>query len=1039
MRRYNRTPSVPSELSIPGDELEEDRQALESNLQQTDLSLRLSSASDDDLAYHHQHHYDSVEYPRHYSNPSAHDYPSFHREHTFDNLGDEDGHMNITYRTEEDEEGINPYGGETMSTAGHHASALTLSAGLGGRGMRRDVSLSGAEYDPDRPLHDMIAGVDRLSMFDMDPSRSKHTNVNSVVVDPLVVDDTAELDRILESGRNLPSSLHSRLRSPLLSSSSASDTDSGQSSQSSTQNRPKLTDALRRVSFSPKRPRSPQVRRSPSANHQYPPVSPLARPSRLPDNTSMNVPTPRPARRQPVHNSTPRPTSSAQPEVRLQPPTPSSVSSKFTRMARGIKGEIEVEQRKSTQELPYRPSSAPAATSAGDTVFQESFVNNSRSFVRNPTPRRPSARGTPRGKVQLPDVTGMTSAVESPAKFGADYYRYPGDDRPRESEARLLQTLATVQSKLQHLEDENGISRRRVRELEMELEECKREVARERTRLLEREDIIVQQQQDLSSANAKTKAKGKARETTMMQEEEEDVLEKYREAVEEKKALEALISSLRTHLTRLTSELSSHRELLAELRRLRDSDSRSLKQKGEEIMRLKNEVERLAGEVEVLRGVVEEGLKERRSTRDVTLHQPVADTAMSQDMEESEEEEEQAPVRAHEEEQERREEREESEEESEEDSEEELEPFDPTSIQGSSRGPIVVDRTMRTDHATLGSSLNLAESTPRRVMKSEDYNRIATEVEERRSNRSFGSKSISELSQLRSRTQSPVPVPNPSRHGVVVEDISDEEGQYHQERVESPTPMATLSSSQRNRVQIQNRSVRESPPRRPAAPTAGHASRPTRKPQADLETPFPQIRGERLERLFFSAPEHNARTCTMCNRRRRQVCKDAPVSPPWFPTGQKRQDDDEDEGFEDGSEETEYDVKSKGKQKEIAFSSEPHAWKKAGEKEGIPPQTVVVRVIRELEDDFTHYKGIYVELADQYKEMDAASDVAKRNILAQHLREVVDILEQKGDQIAALYDLLSFRDKPTTESIVPSRSQPGPSSWGRSTSRKVSS
>ena len=39
--------------------------------------------------------------------------------------------------------------------------------------------------------------------------------------------------------------------------------------------------------------------------------------------------------------------------------------------------------------------------------------------------------------------------------------------------------------------------------------------------------------------------------------------------------------------------------------------------------------------------------------------------------------------------------------------------------------------------------------------------------------------------------------------------------------------------------------------------------------------------------------------------------------------------------------------------------------------------------------------SIYVELADQYKIMDAVSDVPRRNILAKHLKEVVDILEQK--------------------------------------------
>ncbi|KAG8932085.1 26S proteasome regulatory subunit 6A [Tulasnella sp. 417] len=78
----------------------------------------------------------------------------------------------------------------------------------------------------------------------------------------------------------------------------------------------------------------------------------------------------------------------------------------------------------------------------------------------------------------------------------------------------------------------------------------------------------------------------------------------------------------------------------------------------------------------------------------------------------------------------------------------------------------------------------------------------------------------------------------------------------------------------------------------------------------------------------------------------------------------------------------------------------------------LPPQTVLARVVRELEDEFTHHKSIYVELAEQYALMDAASNVAKRNVLAEHLREVIDILEQKGDQIASLYDLLAFKDKP---------------------------
>jgi hypothetical protein len=97
----------------------------------------------------------------------------------------------------------------------------------------------------------------------------------------------------------------------------------------------------------------------------------------------------------------------------------------------------------------------------------------------------------------------------------------------------LFRILNAVQSKLEHLEEENGISRRRVRELELELEVCRRDVARERTRVLAREEITMQQQRDASYIAAPKKNKGKARAKDPSV--GEDLHEKYREAVEEKK------------------------------------------------------------------------------------------------------------------------------------------------------------------------------------------------------------------------------------------------------------------------------------------------------------------------------------------------------------------------------------------------------------------------------------------------------------------------------------------------------------------------
>ncbi|KDR82315.1 hypothetical protein GALMADRAFT_816004 [Galerina marginata CBS 339.88] len=1023
MKRHSRGTAF--DISIRGDELEHDRIQLEHNLQNTELSFRLSSTSDDENSdgythrqhrtnHRHHHQNSSLEYPRHISEPLV-DFPSFaHRSR--EHFGDED-HSQMhawSYRTGEDEDGINPYGGETVSTAAHHASAITISAGLGGgRAARRDPSLSGAEYDPERPLHAMIAGVNsKHSMFGMD---SKNQAPENMTYDPLVVDSTAELDRILQSGHAPHSHSISRSVHPTPPTSSVS----SDSEAAQTSSRPKLTDHLRHVSFSPKRPRSAQ------ANHSNP-NSPLARPSRNVEdrNASMNMPTPRPARRT---NVTPSYASPVQPEVRLHPATPSSTGSRFTRMARGINKELEATQEQLNANNQLTQSTRPVSAPVERNPFHDGNQSAATSDLRSARSRRNVTRDSTSGKIVLPDVTGLTSAVESPAKPGMAYRPYKGDDRPRDSEARLLQTLSAVHGQLRDLDEENSISRRRVRELEMELEECKREVARERTRLFEREELSIRQHNSSYRGGSRSKGKGKAREEPPKIDDER-LHARYKEAVEEKK--EALINSLRSHLTRLTSELSSHQELLTELRKLRDSDAQALHEKGAEIIQLREEVQRLAGEVEVLRGVVEEGLKERRASREiqeVQVETSAADVAMSQDLDSDNSEEEEEVSRATDEDEEEEEANEQQE------NDDEPEPFDPGYYAQEESSPANpnhrADRTMRTDHATVGST-NLGESINGgpRFVDDEELDDIAAEVEERRANLSNGS-----IASRRRRSRSPSPVMRTNR-------ATAEEAEDADER--------QLPASSRSQPQHSSNKQPESSTSRPSAPTPGHAARQYTRSRHSLEpepeTPFPQIRGEQLERLFFSAPEHNAKTCTVCYRRRYRT-NTGTASPSWsYPKQTARnqgerhnqeEGQEDDEGFEEGSEEADAEraptgTSEKGKHREyVGFSEDPAHWRQAGRKQGLPPQTVVARVIRELEDDFTHYKSIYVELADQYKVMDAVSDVPRRNTLARHLREVVDILEQKGDQIASLYDLLEFKDKPISESAVPDKDERPTSSW----------
>lgn len=96
------------------------------------------------------------------------------------------------------------------------------------------------------------------------------------------------------------------------------------------------------------------------------------------------------------------------------------------------------------------------------------------------------------------------------------------------STAQLKNTLSQVQAKLAALEEENSISRRRMRELEHELEICKSEVVRERTRVLEAGDF--------PGLQAPSKGKGKAR-APDRSDRSMDRSMRYKEVVEEKKGM----------------------------------------------------------------------------------------------------------------------------------------------------------------------------------------------------------------------------------------------------------------------------------------------------------------------------------------------------------------------------------------------------------------------------------------------------------------------------------------------------------------------
>ncbi|QRW06707.1 hypothetical protein RhiLY_05706 [Ceratobasidium sp. AG-Ba] len=882
-------------------------------------------------------------------------------------------------------------GGYTQSTAAHHASAVTVGVGLGYGGGPRSFSRagSGAEYDPDRELSEMLKRQTKISPFDdttttrVDRNRSLPNKKHSqhLTSDPLIVDDTAELDRLLETGHIPEHSFqgnpriprahpreHDSPRAELESQSSFHRSEADDSTAG--RRKPRLADALGGA-FSPKRPRTMTSTMSPASSAPRP-IPAINGASEASARQGTSVPTSR------LSNF-----SAAPPRGES-----SFLSSSGTQKAR-LEANTAANARRvgSTQSASTHARRPSAPAERQDTQRQPTTTTVARarplSFPRAPA-SEPKNRTLGGLSIHLPDVTGLTAAVESPSKPNIRYrdaqvgMPAEGLDADRTLTNAQLEQLS---ERLRDLERENGTARRRVRELEMELEYCRAEVERSRT-LANIEDAERAQANEKKAANERAEWDRRIHQAEAATSEWET---RYREVVEEKKALEALVTTLRSHLARMTFEVEEHQRTIEDLRSMHERDAADLEAKTAEVAAITAEVERLAAECDKLRGVVEEGLRERRQTREAGSLQAsgsqsdfegagsmiVGRPGMIELSAVAEEDEEDNDIPETEMEQDRS-------------------VLSVTELGGDESG------RPRTDRATLGSA-----SRTLRFMDPAPSDDLTPELERSQSSlRSLGRST----SQVPSRSSTPVT--SRARAGSPLVRRSLESSPAQASR---PLPSTSRPSSSRM-AQVENRQSpppeQRTPPHQKHAPAPEQPGSPSpqRRQPAQLapdSPPFPRIRGAKLEQLFFSVPEHDERTCTTCCGRRRVRIVRADKHEPervrergkagWRLGGTgTRHGSDEDEGYVEGDADEEVEVDMRRP----------------------PPQTVLVKVVRELEDDFAHYKAIYIDLADQYRIIGPASNVAKRNVLAEHLKEVIDTLEKKGDQIASLYDLLQFNDKP---------------------------
>ncbi|GES92343.1 hypothetical protein GLOIN_2v500423 [Rhizophagus clarus] len=88
-------------------------------------------------------------------------------------------------------------------------------------------------------------------------------------------------------------------------------------------------------------------------------------------------------------------------------------------------------------------------------------------------------------------------------------------------------------------------------------------------------------------------------------------------------------------------------------------------------------------------------------------------------------------------------------------------------------------------------------------------------------------------------------------------------------------------------------------------------------------------------------------------------------------------------------------------------------FKKSSSENEESPDIALGRVIGNLMDELKHLKMHYGNLVIEYQKIDPLDSKSKRSALAEELKEIMDQMEIKGDQIATLYDIQQKTVKPS--------------------------
>lgn len=235
---------------------------------------------------------------------------------------------------------------------------------------------------------------------------------------------------------------------------------------------------------------------------------------------------------------------------------------------------------------------------------------------------------------------------------------------------------------------------------------------------------------------------------------------------------------------------------------------------------------------------------------------------------------------------------------------------------------------------------------------------------------------------------------------------------------ESPTPSTPVSRNTRSASNASNHSHRSNRSNR-----SNRSHRSHREPEGPA-SPFPSIRMEDEQEFFSPSSQRIDRGVSPMASVERTHRGSSPITSPLAERSERRERSHRGTSplasspplNADDSVVEEVPRPPRNQRRKVSASkklprSAPASVRALFKDGSIPPQTVLTRVISELEADFHHFRMIYIELADQYKVLDVACSTEKRHVLAEHLKEVIDSMERKAEQVSALYSLMTVEDR----------------------------